>query len=65
MKEQKLVFREEFNKNNPEMNMRFYLLKGNRNDGLELANKLNTWPSYNVIFSKTGISYVKVMPEEM
>ncbi len=65
MKEQKLVFREELNKNNPEMNMRFYILKGDVNDGLELANKLNTWPSYHVFFSKTGISYTKVMPESM
>ena len=65
MKEQKLVFREELNKNNPEMNMHFYLLKGSVNDGLELANKLNTWPSYNVTFSKSGISYTKVMPEAM
>ncbi len=63
MKEQKLVFREELNKNNPEMNMRFYLLRGGVNEGLELANKLNTWPSYLVNFSKSGITYKKVMPE--
>jgi len=65
MKEQKLVFREELNPNNPEMNMRFYLLKGTVNEGLEFANKLNTWPSYNVTFSKSGISYAKVMPENL
>ena len=65
MKEQKLVFREELNKNNPEMNMRFYLLKGSINDGLEFANKLNTWPSYTITFSKSGITYSKVMPESM
>ena len=65
MKEQKLVFREELNPNNPEMNMRFYLLKGSANDGLELANKLNTWPSYNVTFSKSGIGYTKVLPDSM
>jgi Glycosyl hydrolase family 57 len=63
MKEQKLVFREELNKNNPEMNMRFYLLKGSVNDGLKLANRLNTWPSYNLTFSKSGIGYLKMMPE--
>ena len=65
MKEQKLVFREELNKNNPEMNMRFYLVKGGAKEGLEFANKLNTWPSYNVTFSKSGISYSKLMPENM
>ncbi len=65
MKEQKLVFREELNKNNPEMNMHFYLLKGSINEGLELANKLNTWPSYTITFSKSGVSYSKVMPESM
>ena len=63
MKEQKLVFREELNPNNPEMNMRFYLVKGSAIDGLKFANRLNTWPSYNVTFSKSGISYSKVMPE--
>jgi len=63
MKEQKLVFREELNKNNPEMNMRFYVVKGDVKSGLELANKLNTWPSYLVTFSKTGINYSKMMPE--
>ena len=62
MKEQKLVFREELNPNNPEMNMRFYLVKGSAIDGLKFANGLNTWPSYNVTFSKSGISYVKVIP---
>jgi hypothetical protein len=65
MKEQKLVFREELNPDNPEMNMRFYLLKGTSDEGLELANKLNTWPSYNITFSKTGITYTRVMPETM
>jgi hypothetical protein len=65
VKEQKLVFREELNKNNPEMNMRFYLLKGSIDEGLALANKLNTWPSYLVNFSAAGISYTKLMPEEM
>ena len=65
MKEQKLVFREELNPNNPEMNMRFYLVKGGANDGLKLANALNTWPSYKVTFSKSGIHYIKVMPEDI
>ena len=32
--------------------MHFYLLKGGVNDGLEFANKLNTWPSYTVAFRK-------------
>ncbi len=65
MKEQKLLFREELNPNNPEMNMRFYLVKGTANDGLKFANKLNTWPSYKVTFSKSGISYSKVLPESL
>jgi len=63
VKEQKLVFREELNKNNPEMNMRFYVVKGDAKSGLKLANKLNTWPSYLVTFEKDGISYSKLMPE--
>jgi len=64
VKDQKLVFREELNKNNPEMNMRFYLLKGTVEEGLALANKLNTWPTYQVRFSKSGFSSIKVMPED-
>ena len=45
--------------------MRFYLVKGSANDGLKFANALNTWPSYNVTFSKSGISYVKALPEAL
>ena len=65
MKDQKLVFREELNKNNPEMSMRFYILKGNADDGLALGNALNTWPSYEVNITKDGILYERMLPEEM
>lgn len=48
MKEQKLVFRQELNPENLKMNMRFYLVKGDVNKGLELGNRLNIWPSFRI-----------------
>ncbi len=47
-KEQKAVFREELNENNPGMRMRFYIFEGDRAGGHRLANRLNTWPVYEV-----------------
>jgi hypothetical protein len=62
-KEQKLVFREELNENNPGMKMRFYVVKGNVNAGLEFANKLNTWPSYYLRIVDNQLKYEKVVPQ--
>jgi len=63
MKEQKLVFRQELNPENLEMNMRFYLVKGDAIKGLELGNQLNTWPSFRINVSKNKLNYEKIMPE--
>ena len=64
IKIQKLVFREELAEDNPEMNMRFYLIKGDKNKGLEFANHLNTWPSFLVTKSDNQLTYQKVEPEQ-
>lgn len=63
VKEQKLVFREELAKTNPEMNMRFYVIKGSKEDGLKFANMVNTWPSYIVDLSNKDFSFEKIIPE--
>ncbi len=47
-KTQRAVFREELNENNPGMKMRFYIFEGDKAEGLRLANRLNTWPVYDV-----------------
>jgi hypothetical protein len=61
-KEQKLVFRQELNENNPGMKMRFYILKGKPEAGLELANKLNTWPSYIVEQDNGKLEIKQLLP---
>jgi len=63
VKDQKLVFREELAETNPDMNMRFYVLKGDKNEGLEFANHLNTWPSYLVNLSNGKINFEQVIPD--
>ena len=63
MKEQKLVFRQELNEENMEMNMRFYLVKGDVNKGLELGNQLNTWPSFRISKKNNLLNCEKIMPE--
>jgi len=65
MKEQKLVFRQELNPENLEMNMRFYLVKGDVNKGIELGNRLNTWPSFRINIAGNKLNYEKIMPESM
>lgn len=65
MKEQKLVFRQELNEENMEMNMRFYLVKGDVNKGLELGNQLNTWPSFRISKKNNQLNCEKIMPESM
>ncbi len=51
-KEKKVVFREELNKENPSMTMRFYVFKGSEEEAHQLANELNTWPVFNVTLEK-------------
>ena len=63
MNDKKLVFREELREGNNTMHMRFYLKKGNANDGLHFGNNLNTWPSYVVNISKEKITYKRVLPD--
>ncbi len=65
VKDRKLVFREELNPDNKEMNMRFYVIKGSVKDGLELGNRLNTWPSYSIKNSDDKVSIEKLMPENL
>jgi hypothetical protein len=65
MKERKLVFRQELNEENPGMNMRFYLVKGSANDGLQLGNLLNTNPVFTVKEADGKLVYEKLMPENL
>ena len=65
VKERKLVFREELNPDNKELNMRFYIIKGTAMDGLDLGNRLNTWPSYTIKNADNKVSIEKIMPESM
>lgn len=60
---QQLIFREELRQGNPEMNMRFYLVKGDASKGLNFANKLNTWPSYLVQNRAKNLDYEKITPD--
>ncbi len=60
--EQKLVFRQELAETNPEMNMRFYLVKGDKTEGLNFANALNTWPSYEVKIENNKLQYKQIIP---
>ena len=59
--EQKLVFRQELAETNPEMNMRFYLVKGDKTEGLNFANALNTWPSYEVKIENNKLQYKQII----
>lgn len=61
-KAQKLVFREELNKKNPEMNMRFYVVKGDKAAGLKFGNELNTWPSYFISYQGDELMIQKYIP---
>jgi hypothetical protein len=63
MEEQKLIFRQELNEENMEMNMRFYLVEGDVNKGLELGNQLNTWPTFRINKKNNQLNYEKLMPE--
>ncbi len=61
--EKKLVFREELAETNPEMNMRFYVIKGSKEKGLDFANQLNTWPSYQLTKSDNKFDIEKIVPK--
>ena len=63
MKEQKLVFKQELAEDIPEMNMRFYIAKGDKNKGLEFANQLNTWPLYKVENENGKLNYRHIIPQ--
>ncbi|MDR3714643.1 MAG: hypothetical protein P4L51_17650 [Puia sp.] len=62
MKSGKLVFREELKEGNMTMNMRFYVLKGSADQGLQFANSLNAWPSYCVKFREDKIEMERITP---
>jgi hypothetical protein len=62
-KEQKLVFRQELNPKNPKMNMRFYVIKGQKETALKFANELNTWPSYYISYKSDKLFIEQYIPE--
>ncbi len=62
-KEQRAVFREELNENNPGMRMRFYIFEGKKADGHRLANRLNTWPVYEVWEEEGKVKVRRMMLE--
>jgi len=61
--ERRAVFREELNENNPGMSMRFYIFEGDKAEGLRLANRLNTWPVYEVWQGKGDVKVERLMIE--
>lgn len=63
VKEGYVVFREELNEKNPGMRMRFYILKGTPQEGHSLANKLNTWPPFELRIVDDRVKTTKVLPE--
>jgi len=60
--EQRAVFRQELNENNPEMNMRFYIFEGSEKEAHQLSNTLNTWPVFAAKKNGKNIDLVKVFP---
>lgn len=61
-KEKKLVFRQELNPKNPKMNMRFYIVKGDKDVGLKFGNALNTWPSYYITMENDEVIFKQYIP---
>ncbi len=61
-KEQRAVFREELNDHNPGMKMRFYIFEGDKAEALHLANRLNTWPVFDVWQEAGKVKMEKVFP---
>lgn len=55
-KASRLIFREELKENNPSMEMIFYLVMGQPERGHAAANRLNTSPSFSVIFDQGRLS---------
>jgi len=60
--EKRAVFRQELNENNPEMNMRFYIYKGSKEEAHKLANQLNTWPVFSIKKSNNKLQLDKIFP---
>lgn len=60
--EKRVVFREELNDHNPGMKMRFYIFKGSQEKGHQLANRLNTWPIFNVSKMGDKLEVNKIFP---
>jgi len=57
----KVIFREGLAKHTKSMSMRFYILKGTPLEGLELGNKINTWPSYILFNHNSELNTQKVL----
>ncbi len=62
--QQRLVFREEMNENEPVLRMRFYLLQGQPAQGRKLANALNVWPTYYLYSQNGKIKTRRLRPED-
>ena len=60
--ENRIVFREELNKNNHNMKMRFYIVKGSKEFAHNLANQINTWPKYYVKQENQKVELEKILP---
>ena len=60
--EKRAVFRQELNENNPEMNMRFYVFKGDEVEAHQLANTLNTWPIFAAKKNGNKVELEKMFP---
>jgi len=60
--EKRAVFRQELNENNPEMNMRFYIYKGEPAEAHKLSNTLNTWPVFSVKNINNKLELEKIFP---
>jgi hypothetical protein len=60
--DKRAVFRQELNENNPEMNMRFYIYKGDKTVAHKLSNNLNTWPFFIVNNNGETLELKKIFP---
>ncbi|MCP4177661.1 MAG: hypothetical protein GY756_07835 [bacterium] len=61
LSEGKVVFREGLSKKTHSMKMRFYILKGTPEEGLNLGNQINTWPSYILSVQHSDLKIQKVL----
>lgn len=58
-----LTFREELRHDIPSMNMDFYLVKGSPKKALRIANRINTWPLYQVSKDAKDVTLTRMLPE--